>query len=620
VNPDALPLTPALGSALADEFPAPSREAWMALVEKTLKGAPFEKRLVSTTAGGVTVRPLYVADDAAPALKARRAPAEDSERPWDLRTVVDHADPKGANAQALKDLENGAASLLLRIDPTGETGVALASADDLAVALNEVLLDLAPVALEAGYHGPQAADWLATLAKGAPEAPLAFHLDPISSFAQSGASEGAIENHIEAAAQVAARHAGAYAKATLFLASGRTVHEAGGSEAQELGFMAAAALAYAKAYAATGASLEDAFARIVLGVSLDGDYFISTAKLRAARALFARLSAACGAETSARIEARSSRRMMSRLDPWVNLLRLTAAGFAGGVGGADAVILESFTQPLGRATEFARRQSRNAQLVLMDEASLGRVADPAGGAWFLETLTDELARAAWTQFQTIEAKGGIIAALTDGSIATDVAAVWARRQADAAKRKTGMVGTSEFANIDEAAVATEAFDVSTVAKTLEVRAAGSDNACPPLTPVRLSEGFEHLRERAAAVEPRPLAYLATLGSPSDFTARVGFARNLLGAGGIATEVGDASAYDGSATVVICSSDERYATEAADVAQALKAKGATKVYLAGRPGELEAALTAAGVDDYLFAGGDVIVILDRVLSVFEEARR
>ncbi|MBS0297992.1 MAG: methylmalonyl-CoA mutase small subunit [Proteobacteria bacterium] len=607
---------------LVPEFPEPSREQWLALVEKTLKGADFDQRLVRRTYDGLKLQPLYGADDASPTLTLRPNPGADPTRPWDLRATIDHPDPAQANAQAMEELQNGAASLLLRLDPTGRDGIAVADQDDLARVLNSVLLDLAPIALDAGLMGSEAANWLSALAKGAPAAPLAFHLDPLSVLAQAGRTSGPVESHLISAAQTAARHAPAYPKAGLFLASGRTAHEAGGSDAQELGLMAASALAYAKAMTRAGLSAEDAFARLTLGLCVDGEYFTGVAKLRAARAIWARLTAACEVSAPVRIEARSSRRMLSRRDPWVNLLRLTASGFAAGVGGADAVILEPFTRPLGRPTAFARRQARNTQLVLMEEAGLGRVADPAGGAWFLEQLTDDLARAGWAIFQAIERQGGVIAALESGFVAQEVVAVRDQRLADVRRRKTGLVGVSEFANLDEAAVSVDPVDPAPFAKTLDIRLPGPDSRAARLAPMRLAEPFEALRDRAQALDPAPRAFLASLGSVSEDAARLGFSRNLLASGGIAstTAAPDTFAAEPSPVAVICSSDERYAEAAADAARALKAAGARQVWLAGKPGELQAELEAAGVDAFLFAGMDAVEALDRMLDAFQEAAR
>lgn len=469
--------------SLADDFPPAPREEWLSLVEKTLKGQTFDEALVSRTVNGLAIQPLYTEAPTNP----RDLRTRDAARPWDLRTLVAHPDPKQANAEILKDLEQGAASVLIRIDPTGQNGVAVASADDLARVLDGVLLDLAPVALEAGFLGPKAADWLAALAKGAPNAPLALHMDPISAFARTGAAPGPTESHLISAATVGARLHAIHPRAQLMLASGTVVHEAGGGEAEELAVMSAAAIAYARALVRAGLSMEDAFGSITLGVSVDGEYFTGVAKMRAAKVLWARLTAACGVTVAPTIEARSSHRMLTKKDPWTNLLRLTAAGFAAAVGGADAVVLGAYTDALGLPTTFARRQARNTQLVLMEEANLGRVADPAGGAAYLETLTDQIARAAWGGFQAIEAEGGLIEALSKGEVAK---AVFATRDAWLA-RPQKILGVTAFPNADEKPVEVETPDVAAFAKAVpELRIPGPAAACPALTPMRLAAAHE----------------------------------------------------------------------------------------------------------------------------------
>ena len=200
---------------------------------------------------------------------------------------------------------------------------------------------------DAGFLGPQAADWLAAAAKGSPAAKLFFHLDPLSAFARAGESPGPIESHLISAATVARRMANSYPDAGLFLASGQVVHEAGGGEAGELAFAIAAALTYAKALVRAGLAIQEAFAKIVLGLSADADYFATLAKLRAARAVWSRVTAACGVSAAPRIEARSSHRMLAAHDPWTNMLRLTASAVGASIGGADAVVLGSFTDALG---------------------------------------------------------------------------------------------------------------------------------------------------------------------------------------------------------------------------------------------------------------------------------
>jgi methylmalonyl-CoA mutase len=479
---------------LAEDFAVQSEADWRALVEKTLKGGGPES-LVSRTADGIGIQALYRAG-AQPSSHLARAKGDADAPAWDIRVVATHPSPTEANDRLLDDLGGGAASVLLVLDDGRGEGVRATGPADLAAALRNVDLLLATGALDAGFDGPRAADWLAAAAKSAPRARLAFHLDPLTAFASAGRSPGPVAAHITLAADTARGHAETYPQASLFLASGRAVHEAGGSDAQELAFAAAAAVTYAKALVASGLSIEQAFAGVALGVSLDADYFGGVAKLRAARMLWNRIAGASGVAAPARIEARSSRRMLATMDSWVNLIRLTAACFAGAVGGADAMVLEPFTQPLGLPGELARRQARNTQLILMEEAHLARVDDPAEGAWFLESYSRDLAQAAWALFQGIEARGGAEAALTSGWLAGAVATVRAARQAEFASGAAALVGVNLHPFAGAEAVGVEAAPSSPAALRPAPPLLGPDSRCTPLPAIRWSEPFE----RASASE------------------------------------------------------------------------------------------------------------------------
>lgn len=454
-------------------FPTPSPADWKALAEKALKDRPLES-LLHLDADQLVVRPLYAAATGVEPLFAPR-PSEAEGRPWDLRTLVEGDDPAAVNAAVLADLEGGAASVVLK-------GAALADSEPLARALDGVALELAAVGLDAGLAGPEAANALAVAAKGSPRARLMLHMDPVSAFAETGEAPRTLEEHLTLAANTAARHAGAYPEATFFLASGRVAHEAGGSIGQELAFAAANAVALVKAAVEAGMTAEQALRGTVLGVSVDQEYFDSLAKVRALRLMWRSLSRAFGAETPAVIEARSSRRMLSARDPWPNLLRLTAAGFAGAVGGADAVVLDGFSRASGRPDAFARRQARNTQLVLMEEAHVGRVDDPAAGSWFLDQRTRELAEAGWAEFRIIEAEGGIVEALRGHLIQPRVAR--ARQSLEAALQSGAaqMVGVTKFVDADPRP--------APVDPDRPVIPEGGGDACVPLTPIRLAAPFE----------------------------------------------------------------------------------------------------------------------------------
>lgn len=457
-------------TALLDPgFPPADETAWRALVAKTLGDKPFDS-LMSATVEGLPIAPLYVGSEGAATFPTRPFEAG---RAWDVRTVSAHPDPATVNAELLADLQGGAASVVVQ---EHATTVAISRA------LKDVILELAPVGLDAGFLGPQAVEALHAVARSSPGARLNLNLDPLSAFAQAGASPGPVAAHIALAARLAARLAPIYPHAQLFQASGRVVHEAGGGEALEVAFAAAAALAYTKALVEAGLTIPEAFARITLGLAADADYFVGIAKARAARAVFARIATASGAEALARIEARSSGRMLTAQDAWTNMIRLTVAGFGAAVGGADAVVLGTYSDALGLPTALARRQSRNAQLVLMEEAHIGKVADPAAGSGYIEALTDQIARAAWTRLQAIEAVGGIVSALTSGQIARDAAASVAERIGPK------IVGVTAFPPTSPAPV--DVAPGGAFPDQPSPRLPGDDGACPPLKPMRLAQAYE----------------------------------------------------------------------------------------------------------------------------------
>ncbi len=458
---------------MSDLFPAPSPADWRVLAEKALKDRPLES-LVHLDADGLAVRPLYAAVSGGEPVFAPR-PSDAEGRAWDVRTLIEGDDADAVNEAVLADLEGGAASILLK-------GAMLADSEPLSRALDGVALELAAVGLDAGLDGPEAANALAVAAKGSPRAKLMFHMDPISAFAEAGNAPRTLDEHLMLAANTAARHAGAYPEASFFLASGRVVHEAGGSIGQELGFTAANAVALVKAAVAAGMAAGTALKGTALGVSVDQEYFDGLAKVRALRLMWRSIGKAFGIDTPAVIEARSSRRMLSARDPWPNLLRLTAAGFAGAVGGADAVVLDGLSRSNGRSNAFARRQARNTQAVLMEEAHLGRVDDPAAGSWFLDARTRDLAEAGWAEFQRIEGEGGLVTALRTGDIQDRVAAARAEREAALAAGTAHLVGVTKFVDPEPRPAPFE--------PEPERAAQAGGDACEPLIPVRFAAAFE----------------------------------------------------------------------------------------------------------------------------------
>ncbi|TQM45412.1 methylmalonyl-CoA mutase family protein [Pseudonocardia cypriaca] len=610
--------------ALAAEFPEADRADWLALVDQVVRkagklpenaepGAGFD-RLTGRTLDDIPVRPLYTAGDApdpdaagvpgaAPYVRGGRAngPAPAG---WDVRQRHADPDPAAARGAVLADLENGVSSIWLAV---GAGGTAVA---DLGAVLDGVHLDLAPVVLDASGDSADtelaAADAFLGLAadRGVPPADLlgTLGLDPVGRRARTGDGP-----EPDAVVPLAVRVAKEFPRVRAVVVDALPVHGAGASDAQELGFSLAAGVAYLRALTAAGLDLPAAAGLIEFRYAATAEQFPTIAKLRAARLLWSRVTQACGAASPQFQHAVGSPSMLTRRDVHGNLLRGTVAGFAAGIGGADAVTVAPFDAALGGSGPFSRRIARNTQSLLVQEAHLARVIDPAGGSWFVESLTRELAAAAWAFFQEIEAAGGVLAALDAGLVAERVAVVRGRREEAAARRTAPIVGVSEYADPGE------------------IREPAGDPGPPPagLPRFRPAERYEAYRDRSDALlaetGSRPRAFLATLGPLAAYTPRAGFARNLLQAGGIETpEAGPTETSDevvaafreaGTPVAVLCAPDALYAERAEETVAALRAAGARYLLLAGTA-------EVPGVDGNLAAGCDALAVIESVHRALE----
>jgi len=595
------------------EFPPASREQWLKLVSGVLKGAPFEKRLVSHTYDGIAIAPLYERDASAHPVFGRKAGA-----PWQIVQRIELPDAASANAQALDDLENGATGLVLVFEGAiGAYGFGLDGEASLGRVLDGIFLDAEiAIDLQPGPEPVRIARHLTDAIRHRGVAPastdIRFGFDPLGAIATGAPNappwrDGAARFAAAVDDLAAQGYRGPFA-----VADGRVIHNAGGSEAQELAYALATALAYLRALEASGLALPAARRMIYFRLAADADQFLTTAKFRALRKLWARVEAACDLEPRpVFIAAETAWRMMTRRDPFVNMLRATMAVVSAGLGGADSIAVLPHTAAIGLPDGLARRIARNTQLILLEESNLAKVADPAAGSGGLESLTHELCVTAWSLFQDIEKAGGAAAALEQGLIQAKVAAVRAEREKAIARRKDALTGTSEFPDIAEAP-----------AEVLEAAAPATSASSAALPCRRIAEPFEALRDAADRMlkktGARPRIFLANLGRLADFTARAGYAKNLFEAGGIeaVTNDGFASCDDmlaafkasGAGVACLCSSDDVYVAEAVDAAKALAAAGARHIYLAGRSGELEAALKAAGIGTFIYVGCDVAATL------------
>ncbi len=499
---------------------------------------------------------------------------------WDVRTHLEVRDAKAANEALLVDLANGATSLWL------ETR----DATELGTVLDDVLLDLAPLVLDARQDPVAAAEALVALLDERGVTPAAgtnLGSDPVGVLVRqpdARVDDAAVTDPLVRVARLA-RDSGVLG----VVVDGTAVHDLGASDAQELGYTLAVGAAYLRMLTAAGLELDEAVGLVEFRYAATDEQFPTIAKLRAARRLWARvLELSEASPAPQRQHVVTSRPMMSRYDPWVNMLRTTVAAFAAGVGGADAVTVLPFDSALGVPDALGRRIARNTSSLLISESHVARVADPAGGAYAVEKLTDDLAVAGWQELGRIEEAGGILAALADGSLRARIEAVAADRDAQVARRTRPLTGVSEFPNLAETLPEREPDD-----SFAGVRAYGA--------------GFEALRDDPVTDH----VFLATMGSVAAHTARATFASNLLAAGGVGVDEAGATsgtedvlaAYNGQAVVCLAGPDAAYAEWGPDVVSALREAGATWVVVAGRPGDLE-------VDDSCAMGVDALDFLRR----------
>lgn len=601
------------------------RDQWRAAVAGVLAkssrkdpadlGAEPERLLDSPTYEGFPIRPLYTVLDEhpEPSLPGRWPYVRGGDALRDVKSgwKVAESFPLPGGQEAVSDgndavlsaLTDGVSALVLRV---GEHGVDVAELDRL---LEGVFLELVPVILESGADYVAAADAVLALVSNFDDdkrRSLSVDLgaDPLTS-ALGDRSAPTVDEVVTTAAKLTGFAGGVRAVAV----DGAALHDLGASASWELAGAVAAGVAYLRLLCDGGIAAPDALAQIAFRYGADDDQFMTIAKMRAARQLWARVAEVVGHPEAgaATIHAVTSRAMMAQRDPWVNMLRTTLGAFGAGVGGADTVQVHEFDSSIpgglpGVARTFARRMARNTQLLLLEESHLGRVLDPAGGSWFVEDLTRRLTEEAWRHFQDVEARGGFVEARDH--VAAQIAEVRATRSDDVAHRRTALTGVNEYPNLTEAPLA------------------ASDSTS---SVTRYAAGFEALRDRSdaylAANGARPKALLLPVGPLAEHNVRTSFAANLLASGGVETvnpgtvsAAGIAQAVTEAghpAAVVICGTDARYADEASEVVRAARAAGVSHVYLAGPAKAVSE--SADKPDEYLTAKIDAINALSTLLT-------
>lgn len=678
-----------MADSLGSGFDAPSVEEWLARAVKAAKLDPETTELVGELGDGTRVNWLYTQADelggdpsgepgVAPFTRGRGA------RRWDIRQSQRHPDRARARGEILEDLEGGVTSVLMRFDDVaraavpreapeftgarGRGGVIVNSLAELDEVTDGMYLDMAGVALDAGASSRPAAALLCALWKTreiAAESRIgSFGLDPVGTLAREGVLNGSPDHELEAAVEIAGfAHRSMPGVRTLAVDS-EIYAAAGATAAQELAISLATGVEFLRAAAARGVEPSVVSSQLEITFSVGPEQFLEIAKFRAARRTWARVLEGCGvaaAERWSRTYAKTTGRAFAAVDPWVNMLRATTAGFAAAAGGVDGMTIDPFDSLLGHSSELGRRISRNTQLILMEESALGKLADPAGGSWYVESLTDQLARESWQIFQSIEQRGGALAAFRDGFIAAEVGRSADERASNTSTRKQLLTGVNIFPMLADDGVTLDEVDVAALAKLdaakhaeafagprtfelgdgewLEAATAAAIEGATiddlgalspttrsfaiPLEATRDSEPFETLRSAAAELGGAEI-FLACIGPVAQHVSSATWAKSFFESGGIAavsstehedaTALGKELAESGTRLAAICSGGETDESAIQPIVDALRNAGAERVYLANGSDQDSVLI---GTDRAVRDGVDMVDELGGALAVIGE---
>ncbi len=618
--------TSAAEITLAADFTTPTKDDWEKEVLKVLNRRRPEgkeltieqayKRLTTHTVDGINIKPLYTAEDGvdelgfpgiAPFTRGTTVRSGEMDA-WEVCPLFEGSDAKATRRAILTDLERGATALWLRVDPDA------IAADDLAEVLNEVLLDLAPIHVSSRTDQLGAAKALAAVldANVADNKTIrgSLGIDPIGFAALHGTTP---DLSVLAEAVELARP---FPGIRPIVIDAGIYHNAGAGDVNELAYAMGTGVEYVRALVDAGVSVDDAFGAILFRVSATTNQFLTIARLRALRALWSRIGEVLEVSELKRgaiQHAVTSLREITRDDAYVNVLRATISAFAASAGGAETQTVLPLDSVIGLPNDLSRRIARNIQILLAEESNVGRVNDPAGGSWYVESLTRQLSEQAWDLFGTLDEEG-FAAAVADGTVAAQLDVINEARRKLLATRKMPITGVSMFPDHTE--------------KLPEREQRPEAPELNGLVPVRDASVFEDLRDRsdaARAAGNAPKVLLACLGARRDFGGREGFTSNLYHVGGIDTVLAEGKTPEdfvrqlkesGTTIAVLCSSAKLYAKQGMDVARALKDAGAVEVRIAGQLKELGSEDTDGLIAGNVFDGMDVVDLLTTTLDKLE----
>ncbi|MDR1498572.1 MAG: acyl-CoA mutase large subunit family protein [Puniceicoccales bacterium] len=617
------------GEKLATEFSRTTHEEWKAAADKLLKGAPFDKIMLTRVPENITTQPIYERDVLESLPLAASLPAQgaylrgvrpDGYRlaPWEIAQELPYREPEAFNKALLRDIEAGQNAVALPL--SSPNAVRLKTPADITAAFRLIIPDALSWHFHAGENTREIAllfySWLVAHNAKLDKVRGTFNHDPLATLAETGSLSISLRktyDNLAGLIRITREHLPAFATIGV---STRPHHNAGASAVEELGILLATGVEYLRELDNRGIDINLAATQTAFHFSIGGNFFIELAKLRAARTLWARIVGKLGGSAQAcamHQHARTGLFNKTCHDPHVNILRTTTEALAGVLGGVETLTVGTFDEVSGTPPgELSRRIARNTQVILQEECELTAVIDPAGGSWYIEKLTDDIARSAWGFFQKIEEKGGASAALKAGFIQDAIASTRKGKEKLLGQRRISLVGTNQYPNIAEKNL------FSPPASTPQPPPTDPAELATPLPSTRLAERYELLRATATAYKAKhghgPKIHLANIAALRRHKARADFTRGFFETGGFEITGSEGSTDDaliaekavasGASLIVICGHDEDYPSHVPAIAQAIKAKAPNiTLLLAGNPGENEAAYKAAGLDSYIFVKSD-----------------
>ncbi|GHS92893.1 methylmalonyl-CoA mutase [Synergistales bacterium] len=615
------------------EFKESTYDEWKEAATAALKGVPFDKSMFTQTYEGIRLEPIYTKESLKNIPEAATLPGESPslrgssfsgyvKSPWEIAQVCDAATPSEANEIIKRDLAKGATTITVRLsDATldasdksdGSRGVFISSSKDVARLLDGVDIAQYPFHIFAGASAKPLIDFIAPLGdlKGC------IGADPIGSYLLFGKLPRALDKLLDEVGEtINFAEAKAMSLRTLLL-RGSVYHDAGANAVQEVAFVMASAIELAQAMSDRDIGIDKFAKHIRFEFSVGSNFFMEIAKIRAARVIWSRIAESFGGGAdSERADIFASTSLFTKTvyDPYVNLLRNTTEAFSAVLGGVDGLTVVPFDAAIRASDEFSRRVARNSQIMLQNEFHLREPIDPAGGSWYLESLTDELSRHIWAEIQKVEGKGGIVACIKDGYVQSEIGEILQQRLKKLATRADRALGTNMYPNVAETPLTGD--------KLIPINI--KEPEITPLLPHRWTEQYEEMRGRTESFKAKTgsnvRVFLANMGHIPQHKARADFITGFMEVAnfdiikndGHATveECAEAAVKSGGDVAVICSTDATYPELVPPLAKLIKAKQPSmKVFLAGAPAEeFKQSYIDAGVDDFIHVRSNCLATL------------